>query len=407
MAITGAIQVDSSQVIDGNRLIELIRNIFPEMALRLTRQTEKIIFHNDTIFVIFNNATESKIYPDFTWVYNNWFNLLSLLEHYCKQKIKLYITSYTPFYEYTFSFEDEKKIFKIDQGIPVRMSKKTINDIKIGSHPYPFVVMQYFPLSASAEKDSYLNDSFDAKYKFFMKKSYYVDDKFKVIESNLPYGGPARSILSGIFSIAKITNSPVVFLGKNKNDTCRIFNLDTKGSGGKKPLEKLLDIGFSYLRLYKMNGNNGKSYKIFEKYFPWWQKREFYSGRNGSYIILNREFFDEFILPGTVPSDFKSYMSMKRCPLGMDIYVWLNFRMNKFPKNTAEIMMPVKDLMKQFATKECDIHSFKKGFNRALYNYIYKFWPELRSEEAIVFVMEDSDHFLKIKKIDPHVKPLV
>ena len=396
---------ETTQVQYKNMLISLVSERHPEMALRLTRHVQSIRFRNNTVIVSFDNAIVPKNDSDFFWLKDNFFDFLILANLCFRRNVSFMLFSYNPNYEICFNLNEEKKIFCIPSTID-NVSIRNIKNIKIGAHPYPFVVMQCLPLSINQVKEKFSIKSFDEKYIFTMSEGYYLDEKFKAKKTTLPYGGPARTILSAIFSISKISNSPVVYLGKNVSETCRILNFNPNGSAGRKPLTQLISIGHSKLKLHVKEGDKYKVCHIFNKYFPLWQKKEFFSRKVGSYIVLNKEFFDNYISKGAIPSQFNSYFSMNRCPLAMDIYLWLNFRMNQFPVRTIELKMPLEKLISQFNYCNNDVNTFKHGFIRALKNHIYKFWPELENEEAIRFVIEDGEHFLKIKKIKPHVNPL-
>ena len=94
-----------------------------------------------------------------------------------------------------------------------------------------------------------------------------------------------------------------------------------------------------------------------------------------STVTLSEEFYRE-IIEHPIPINMKILRALKRSPLGLDLYLFLTYRVSYLKKPTS---IPLKALHQQFGAEYKDIKNFKRKVHRELLK-IKTAWPQLNYE---------------------------
>ena len=147
--------------------------------------------------------------------------------------------------------------------------------------------------------------------------------------NKLPYGNFPRLILAWLCTEAVRTQSRVIVLGPSLAKFMR--ELGVYSSGGnvhtklRNQMKRLFDCT---VKLTYKDANVGRfvNSPIAERGEFWWDpKRPDESTLWDSKIELSEKFFNE-IINHPVPLDMNTLTALKRCSLGLDLYLWLTYR---------------------------------------------------------------------------------
>ena len=148
-------------------------------------------------------------------------------------------------------------------------------------------------------------------------------------DNKLPYGNLPRLLLAWVCTEAVRTQKRELVLGRSLSKFMR--TLDIYNSGGK-PQTRLRNqmrrlFGCTVSMIYKdEHGEQFVSSLIAERGEFWWNERKpdepsLWESR----IELGEKFFNE-IISHPVPLDMNTLKALKRCSLGLDLYLWLTYR---------------------------------------------------------------------------------
>ena len=149
-------------------------------------------------------------------------------------------------------------------------------------------------------------------------------------ETKLPYGNFPRLILSWVSTEAVRTQSRVLGLGPSLAKFMRELGIYSSGGGNvhtklRNQMKRL--FGCTVQLTYKEeNGEATVNTVIADRTEFWWNERKpEQSSLWDSKIELSEKFFNE-IISHPVPLNMNTLKSLKRSPLGLDIYLWLVYR---------------------------------------------------------------------------------
>ncbi len=164
-------------------------------------------------------------------------------------------------------------------------------------------------------------------------------------EYKLPYGNLPRLLLAWVCTEAVRTQSRELNLGRSLSEFIRnlgVFGSDSGGSRGdrtrlRNQMTRLFTA--SVRMVYKdEHGEASVSSLVADRTEYWWNKPDNPSLWENK-IRLGEEFFAE-IIQHPVPLDMNILKALKRCSLGLDLYLWLNYR-------TFTIRSPLKFTWRQ------------------------------------------------------------
>lgn len=204
----------------------------------------------------------------------------------------------------------------------------------------------------------------------------------------LPYGILPRLILAWVCTEVVKTQSPTLKLGPSLAAFMRDLGVQSSDSGGRNGIrsrvrDQMHRLFAASIRLkyesQKQMQTHSVSSLIARKMNIWWQPRQFKRAESwNSTVELGQDFYQEIVLH-PVPIDMNVLRAMKRSSLGVDIYLWLTYRMNRLYR---PVELPWPQLYRQFganperATTRA-VEGFRSKFMRELVK-IKAAWPGLR-----------------------------
>ena len=148
--------------------------------------------------------------------------------------------------------------------------------------------------------------------------------------NKLPYGNLPRLLLAWVCTEAVRTQSRVLLLGDSLAKFMKTLGVYSSGGGNagiklRNQMRRL--FGCTVALIYKdENGEETVNTLIAEHTEFWWNERKpDQSSLWNSKIELSEKFFQE-IIRHPVPLDMNTLTALKRCSLGLDLYLWLTYR---------------------------------------------------------------------------------
>ena len=180
-------------------------------------------------------------------------------------------------------------------------------------------------------------------------------------------------MMSWVSSEAVRTQSREIVLGNSLADFMRLLGLYS-GSGRmhvrlKNQIRRLFQ---SHVQLSYHGEDGGRFVNavIADKGEFWWSEskpntRSLWPSK----VLLSEQFFNE-IINHPVPLDMNTLTALKRCVLGLDLYLWLVYRTFAL---RAPLRLTWKQLYQQFG-----LHPAKASNNQTVQNFRYKILRELK-----------------------------
>lgn len=204
-------------------------------------------------------------------------------------------------------------------------------------------------------------------------------------EEKLPSGSYPRLLLIWVIAEAIRTKSRNIYLG----DSLAAFmeKLDIVPSGGRwgsitrlrTQARRLFNARVSFIYDGK-EGYGSKNVQFADTVRMFWTNDNFNQGDlEGHSITLSEPFFKE-IMKRPYPFDMNILRGLTRSPLGIDLYVWLTYRVS-YLKEPVSISW--KQLREQFGSNYGDDKAGQDGFTRAAKRELKKInaaWPGLNYE---------------------------
>ena len=205
-------------------------------------------------------------------------------------------------------------------------------------------------------------------------------------DNKLPYGSLPRLILSWVCTEAVKTQSREIVLGKSLSKFMRTLGILSSDSGGTTGVRTRLRnqmkrlFGCTVQLIYENeHGEASVNAVIARRTEFWWNpERSDQVGLWESKIELGDDFFNE-IIQHPIPIDMNSLKALKRSPLGLDLYLWLTYRMFAL---RAPLRLSWRQVYRQFganpakASDKFIVRDFRRKVLREL-NKIKAAWPEL------------------------------
>ena len=214
-----------------------------------------------------------------------------------------------------------------------------------------------------------------------------VNGPFKLImvagaDNKLPFGNLPRLLLAWVCTEAVRTQSRELVLGKSLSKFMREVGVYNSGGNPQTRLRNQMNrlFGCTVSLIYEDNSGFARvTSPVADKHEFWWNERK----PNepvlwDSKIRLGEDFFNE-IIRHPVPLDMNTLKALKRCSLGLDLYLWLTYR-------TFTLKRPVRitwrQLYRQFdanPTKTPDKQRIK-FFRRKVLRELKKIkiaWPDV------------------------------
>ena len=191
--------------------------------------------------------------------------------------------------------------------------------------------------------------------------------------SKLPFGNFPRLLLAWVSTEAVRTRSRVLVLGDSLSDFMRtlgVYSSDGKAyTRLRNQMERLFNAHVSLI-YEDERGKATVNSLIAERTAFWWNpKRPDESTLWESKIELGEKFFQE-IIRHPVPLDMNTLTALKRCSLGLDLYLWLTYR-------TFTLRAPLRLSWRQ-VYQQFGLHPSKASGKRTVLNFRRKVLRELK-----------------------------
>jgi Plasmid encoded RepA protein len=200
-------------------------------------------------------------------------------------------------------------------------------------------------------------------------------------DTKLPYGSYPRLLLAWICTevVKQKEKNLELVLGESLSDFMRqLALLPTGGRWGTIPhlREQMKRLFNARISVSLVSRDKRKFFAISEEYDLWWDNKE-PDQRTlwKSTVTISEKFYDE-IRERPVPINMNILGALKRSPLGLDLYMFLTYRVSYMKKST---FIPLKGLHLQFGAEYKDIKNFQKKVRRELLK-IKLAWPQLNYE---------------------------
>ena len=193
-------------------------------------------------------------------------------------------------------------------------------------------------------------------------------------DNKLPFGNLPRLLLAWLCSEAVKTRSRVLVLGPSLAKFMK--TLGVYSSGGGRDQIKLRNqmrrlFGCTVQLSYKDEHSEAAVNSLIARRTEfWWNERKpDQPSLWESKIELGEDLFNE-IINHPVPIDMNTLTALKRCSLGLDLYLWLVYRTFSL---RAPLRLTWKQLYCQFGS-----HPAKASENQTVQNFRYKVLRELK-----------------------------
>ena len=203
----------------------------------------------------------------------------------------------------------------------------------------------------------------------------------------LPYGNLPRLLLAWLSTEAVRTQNRELVLGRSLAEFMRALGIYNSGGQPQTRLRNQMDRLFhaSVQLIYEDEGDKaGISSFVADRTEFWWNERKpNESSLWESKIYLGEQFFNE-IIRNPVPIDMNTLKALKRCALGLDLYLWLTYR--TFPLR-APLRLTWQHLYHQFDAdpSKAGNHDTVQYFRRKVLRELKKIklaWPGLNYSTA-------------------------
>ena len=206
-------------------------------------------------------------------------------------------------------------------------------------------------------------------------------------DNKLPFGNLPRLLLAWVCTEAVRTRSRVLVLGPSLSKFMRELGVYSSAGGVATRLRNQMDRLFSSTVQLVYEDERGKATVnslIADSPAFWWNpKRPDESTLWESKIELSEKFFNE-VISHPVPLDMNTLTALKRCSLGLDLYLWLTYRMFTL---RAPLRLSWQHLYRQFglypskASDKRTVQNFRRNALREL-KKIKLAWPGLNYSTA-------------------------
>ena len=198
----------------------------------------------------------------------------------------------------------------------------------------------------------------------------------------LPFGSLPRLLLAWLSTEAVRTQSRELVLGRSLAEFMRALGIYNSGGQPQTRLRNQMNRLFhaSVQLIYEDEGNKASiSSFVADRTEFWWNERKpDQSSLWPSKIELSEKFFNE-IIRNPVPLDMNTLKALKRCSLGLDLYLWLTYRTFAL---TCPLRLSWPHLYRQFDAdpSKTGNHDTVQYFRRKVLRELKKIkiaWPEL------------------------------
>ena len=222
--------------------------------------------------------------------------------------------------------------------------------------------------------------------------------------NKLPFGTNPRLILAWVCTEAVRTQSRDIVLGRSLSEFMRKLGISSTDGRGQARLRNQMERLFScsVSMIYKDDNRQTSAFAVLADLTEfWWNpKHPDQTGRWESKVRLSESFFNE-IVSHPVPLDLTTLKALKRSPLGLDLYLWLVYRIFAL---TTPHRITWRQVYRQFGA-----HPAKASNKFTVHAFRYKVLRELKK---IKLAWKDLNYttppgLLILYPSVPHISPIL
>ena len=190
-------------------------------------------------------------------------------------------------------------------------------------------------------------------------------------DNKLPYGNLPRLLIAWVCTEAVRTQSRELILGSSLSEFMGKLGMDCVGGARTRLRNQMRRVFNAHVQLVYEDklGEASVSSSVADRTEFWWNpKRPDEPMLWESTIYLGEAFFNE-IIRHPVPIDMNTLKALKRCALGLDLYLWLTYR-------TFALRAPQRLTWRQLY-RQFDANPAKVPDKRAVQNFRIKVLREL------------------------------
>ena len=203
------------------------------------------------------------------------------------------------------------------------------------------------------------------------------------INNKLPFGSTPRLLLAWVCTEAVRTGSRKLSMGGSLSDFLSEVGVLPDGSSRPIVQEQMMRLlGCTFTMIYQDDTQTATENVLIGRRTHLW-RRPNQALQWDSTIELTEDFFNE-ICSHPVPVDLNILTALKRSSLGLDIYLWLTYRVHMINREgTPSRSLPWPTLYEQFgkepsrASDNGTVQAFRVDFKREL-KKIKRAWPALK-----------------------------
>ena len=206
------------------------------------------------------------------------------------------------------------------------------------------------------------------------------------VNNKLPFGNLPRLILAWVCTEVVKTGRRELVLGKSLSDFMDKLGMDSVGGARTRLRNQMRRLFNAHVQLVYEDklGEASVSSSVTSRTEFWWDpKRPDVPSLWESKIELGWDFFNE-IISHPVPLDMNTLTALKRCSLGLDLYLWLTYRVFALQH---PLKLSWKQMYRQFglnpdkASDKKTVQNFRVKILREL-KKIKLAWPKLNYATA-------------------------
>ena len=202
----------------------------------------------------------------------------------------------------------------------------------------------------------------------------------------LPFGNLPRLLLAWVCTASVQTQSRVLVLGSSLSEFMRKLGMAPVGGARTRLRNQMRRLFNAYVQLVYEDeqGEASVSSLVADRTEFWWNERKpDHPSLWESKIELGEKFFNE-IIRHPVPLDMNTLKALKRSPLGLDLYLWLAYRMFTLKR---PLRLSWKQIYRQFGAdpSKADDNRTVQAFRRKVLRELKKIklaWMDLNYTTA-------------------------
>jgi hypothetical protein len=175
----------------------------------------------------------------------------------------------------------------------------------------------------------------------------------------IPYGAYPRLILAYLITQAVKTQDPTIYLGKSFSHFLNLIGIQRGGYQYKqlhKQLKRTLSAAFAWTYSTDKQWSRTNIQVSSQSQLWWDEKLPEQQSLWESYIRFNMDFYNE-IMRNAVPFDLRVLSILKNSPLGLDLYMFIAWRIFKI---STPVLISWESLQKQLGGQYSNTYDFSK-----------------------------------------------